>query len=238
MMPAEKILFIDNRERSGLEALVKKYLDKNKKLKYQTRQNMITDYAFASVGIESKSIEDYMQSLHSGHLEHQLHNLDDNYNQGILLIWGTLDKYVANAKKGGRKIPYARAWASYVGSLARWAVDYDISIITFPDRSSAARFICKRFEKHDTIGSSSTYRVMRRTNSEDMRMDVLRAAGCSEAIAQRLIDAHGSVTEIAGLTAKELMQAEGVGKVRAQKIITVLNSEEAVPNEKVKMTRA
>ena len=233
----EKVLFIDNRERSGLEALVKKYCDKHG-LKYQTRQNLITDYAFASVGIESKSMEDYMQSLYSGHLEHQLQNMDDNYNHAILLVWGTVDKYVASAKKGGRKIPFARAWGGFIGSLARFSTDFDITIVTFPDRSSAARFICKRFEKHDTIGSSSTYRVMRKTNSEDMRMDVLRAAGCSHAIAERLIEEHGSVAEVAGLNAKELMKSEGIGKVRAQKILTVLNSEDAVPNEKVKMTRA
>ena len=45
---------------------------------------------------------------------------------------------------------------------------------------------------------------MRKTNSEDMRMDVLRAAGCSHAIAERLIEEHGSVAEVAGLNAKEL----------------------------------
>ena len=60
----KKILFIDNRERSGLEDLVKKYCD-SKHLPYQTRQNMITDYAFGSVGIESKSMADYMGSLYS-----------------------------------------------------------------------------------------------------------------------------------------------------------------------------
>jgi len=232
-----KVLFIDNRERSGLEDLVKKYCDKNK-LNYQTRQNMITDYAFGSVGIESKSMADYMGSLYSGHLEHQLQNLDDNYNQGILLVWGTIDSYVSDARKGGRKIPFGRAWGGFIGSLARFSNDFDIQIITFPDRSSAARFICKRFEKHGTLGGAATYRVMRRTNSEDMRMDVLRSAGCSEAIAKRLIERHGSVAEITGLTLKELMKTEGVGKIRATKIMNVLNSEEPIANERVKMSRA
>ena len=36
-----KILFIDNRERSGLEDLVKKYIDKKDGLFHQTKQNMI-----------------------------------------------------------------------------------------------------------------------------------------------------------------------------------------------------
>ena len=45
-----KVLYIDNRERSGLEDLVKKYCDK-KGLAYTVTQNMITDYAFARIGI-------------------------------------------------------------------------------------------------------------------------------------------------------------------------------------------
>tara|TARA_R110001592_G_scaffold107409_3_gene300665 strand:- start:924 stop:1634 length:711 start_codon:yes stop_codon:yes gene_type:complete len=236
-MTDKKILYIDNRERSGLEKLVMKYCDKNK-IKYEVLQTHLTDYTFGSVGIESKSINDYMSSLFSGHLEQQLQNLDDNYAQPILLVWGTLDQYVAQATRSGRKIPYSRAFSSYTGSLARWCNDFDIQIITFPDKSSAARFICKRFEKDGTLSSTNTYRVMRRTSTEDMRVDVLRAAGCSDAIAKRMLEAHGSVAEIAGLNAKTLMGIEGVGKVRAERIMNALNSEEAIVQERVKMSRA
>ena len=79
---------------------------------------------------------------------------------------------------------------------------------------------------------------MRRTSTEDMRVDVLRAAGCSDAIAKRMLEAHGSVAEIAGLNAKTLMEIEGVGKVRAERIMNALNSEEAIVQERVKMSRA
>ena len=209
-----KVLFIDNRERSGLEDLVKKYIDKTDGLFHQTKQNMIADYAFNSVGIEAKSIQDYMGSMMSGHLEQQLQNLDDNYNQAVLLVWGTLDSYLAQAVKSGRKIPYQRAWSSFIGSLARYATDYDVNIITLPDRSSAARFICKRFEKDGTLGTSSTYRVLRKTTSEDMR------------------------AEIAASSIKELTALKGLGKVRAQKISEVLNSEDKIVSERVRMSRS
>tara|TARA_R110002096_G_scaffold73787_1_gene174878 strand:+ start:9684 stop:10388 length:705 start_codon:yes stop_codon:yes gene_type:complete len=232
-----KILFIDNREKSGLEDLVRKYCDK-KGLSHQTKQNLITDYAFSSVGIEAKSVQDYMGSMMSGHLEQQLQNLDDNYNNGILLIWGTLDQYLAQAIKGGRKIPYGKAWASWVGSLARYSIDFDIQIITLPDRSSAARFICKRFEKDGSLRSSSTYRVLRKTTSEDMRVDILRAAGASQVIATKLLDEFGSITEIASLPIKEMTSIKGLGKVRSQKINHALNSEEKVASEKVRMSRS
>jgi len=233
-----KVLFIDNRERSGLEDLVKKYIDKKDNLFHQTKQNMIADYVFNSVGIEAKSIHDYMGSMMSGHLEQQLNNLDDNYNNAILLVWGTLDQYLAQAMKSGRKIRFAQAWASYVGSLARYCTDYDIQIITLPDRSSAARFICKRFEKDGTLGSSSTYRVLRKTTSEDMRVDTLRAAGASESIAHKLLEKFGCVAEIGSAPVKELTEIVGLGKVRATRISEVLNSETKIASEKVRMARS
>jgi ERCC4-type nuclease len=236
-MDDKRILFIDHRERSGLEKLVIKYCEKNK-LKYQMRQTLITDYCFADVGIEAKSIEDYFSSLYAGHLERQLQNLEDNYNSAILLIHGTIDKYITKARKGGKKIPFVQAFNRFVGSIARWSTDYDISILIFPDKSAAARFICKRFEKHGTLGSSSTYRLLRKTSTEDMRIDILRSAGCSEAIAKRLLEEYGSVVEVCGLNAEELQKIEGVGKVRANRIIEAFNSEEAIVQEKVKMSRA
>jgi len=236
-MTDKRVMFIDNRERSGLEKLVIKYCEK-KKLKYEVRQTLITDYSFADVGIEAKSIDDYMSSMYSGHLERQLQNLEDNYTNPVLLIHGTLDQYVTKSAKRGRKIRFVTAFASFTGSLARYHTDFDVSILIFPDKSTAARFICKRFEKHGTLGSSSTYKLLRKTATEDMRIDILCSAGCSQAIAQRLLDTYGSVAEVMSLNEKELQSVEGIGKVRAKRIIESFNSESPIAQEKVKMSRA
>lgn len=232
-----KMMYIDHRERSGLEVLVKKYCDK-KGLPYEERENLITDYAFGGVGIEAKSIQDYMGSLYSGHLERQLQNLDDNYNQLVLVVHGTIDHYILQAKRGGKRIAFAKVFNAFLGSIARFHNDYDISICTFPDKSSAARFISKRYEKDGTLGSSTTYRYMRKTASEDKRVDALRMLGCSEAIAKRLLEQFGSISEITASSPKELQVIEGVGKITASRILHCLNSEDAVIEEKVKMTRA
>jgi len=231
------MLYIDHRERSGLEKLVKKYCTK-KGLPYEERTNLITDYAFGGVGIEAKSITDYMSSLYSGHLERQLQNLDDNYNHIVLVVHGTVDYYIMQAKKGGKKIGFVKTWNAFVGSLARFHNDYDISVITFPDKSTAARFIAKRYEKQGSLGSFKTYRFMRKTASEDRRMDALRMLGCSETIAKRLLDEFGSIAEITSLTPNELTTVDGVGKITAARILACLTSEEPVVDEKVKMTRA
>ena len=71
-----------------------------------------------------------------------------------------------------------------------------------------------------------------------MRIDILQSAGCSEAIAKRLLDKYGSVIEISSLNEKELQDIEGIGKVRAKRILNAFNSESPVIQEKVKMSRA
>tara|TARA_R100000951_G_scaffold24642_3_gene20826 strand:- start:1039 stop:1746 length:708 start_codon:yes stop_codon:yes gene_type:complete len=233
----EKILYIDNRERSGLEEAVKKQADKAK-IKWELNQNLITDYCYGQIGIEAKSIADYMQSLQSGHLAHQLENMDENYNRMILVIHGKLDAYVASLKRRGNRTPYARIQAQFLGSLSRLDVDFDLTIMQFPTPSAAAYWIVKRCEKDGTLGSISTYRTLRRTSSEDMRIDGLRGIGCSEAIAKRLLTSFGSIAEIAGASVKELMKLEGIGKVRAKSIVEALNSESPVVKERVKITNA
>ena len=126
----------------------------------------------------------------------------------------------------------------FIGSLARFDVDFDLTIMHFASSSSAARWIVKRCAKDGTIGSGSTYRTLRRTTSEDVRIDGLRAIGCSEAIAKRLLEEFGSIAEICSATTKELMKLEGIGKIRAQTISKALNSEENVVKERVKLTGA
>ena len=79
---------------------------------------------------------------------------------------------------------------------------------------------------------------MRKTASEDRRIDILMAAGCSESIAKRLIKEFGSIAEMIEMTPKELQVVEGVGKIRANRILTCLNSEEPVADQRVRMARA
>tara|TARA_R100000152_G_C6773483_1_gene200823 strand:- start:1458 stop:2165 length:708 start_codon:yes stop_codon:yes gene_type:complete len=234
---SEKILFVDNRERSGLEALVKRHADKEG-IKWEVKQNLITDYCYGQIGIEAKTMQDYFQSLQSGHLQSQLENMDDNYQRMILIIHGTIDKYVGQMRKRGNRTPYARIEAMFIGSLARFDVDFDLTIMHFDSSSAAARWIIKRCAKDGTIGSATTFRRMRRTTSEDLRVDGLRTMGCSEAIAKKLLERFGSLMEIGSASLKELMKVEGVGKIRAKAIMDALNSESPVVKEKVKLTRA
>ena len=234
----ETTLFIDYRERSGLEKGVIKHCEKEG-IPYQMQENLITDYCFGSMGIEAKSIHDYFNSLHSGHLQNQLANMDDNFERMVLVIHGTVDQYVAALRKrGNRSASYAQMEARYIGSLARFDVDYDITIMQFSTASAAARWIVKRCQKDGTLGSSNTLRTLRKTRSEDVRIDGLRALGCSETIAKNLLEHFGSIVELTGATKRELMNIEGVGKKRAEDLHQALTSEQPVVKQTHRKTMA
>ena len=46
-----------------------------------------------------------------------------------------------------------------------------------------------------------------------MRIDILQGAGCSVAIAKRLLEQYGSIVEISSLNEKELQAIEGIEKL-------------------------
>lgn len=232
-----KTILIDYRERSGLEDLVRKHAERSK-MTTETQENLLADYVCGGLGIEAKTVQDFFQSLQSGHLRNQLANMDDNFERYALVVHGTLDRYVADMRRrGNRKTSFAQIQAQFIGALARFDVDFDVTLMLFSTSSEAARWIVKRCEKDGTLGSSTTLKALRRTSSEDVRIDALRGAGCSENMARALLERFGSITEIAGATRRQLMTVDGIGKVRAEMIQSVLSSESPVVKDTVRKTR-
>ena len=69
--------------------------------------------------------------------------------------------------------------------------------------------------------------IKQKISTGDLRIDLLTSIkGISPAKAKLLIDEFGSVMEIGESTVKEIADLEGFGKVLAQRILDVLNSED------------
>ena len=64
---------------------------------------VVGDYLLGGACVEAKSIGDLFQSSHSGHLWRQLDNMDANFERFFLVVHGDIGKYVAIAKKNGRR---------------------------------------------------------------------------------------------------------------------------------------
>ena len=102
---------------------------------------VVGDYLLGEACVEAKSIADFFQSSHNGHLWRQLENMDKNYVRFFIVIHGTIDKYVAIAKKNGRRITYSRVQNELTGTIARVMADFECQVFYTPNTSEAALFI-------------------------------------------------------------------------------------------------
>ena len=100
-------LIIDSNERGTLCESVERRATKSG-LNIVRKPLMVGDYLLGGACVEAKSISDLFQSSHSGHLWRQLDNMDANYERFFIVIHGTIEKYVAIAKKSGKRVTYSR----------------------------------------------------------------------------------------------------------------------------------
>ena len=73
-------LIIDSNERGPLCESIQRKADKAG-LAVARQTLVVGDYLLGAACVEAKSIGDFLQSLHSGHLWQQLENMDANYER-------------------------------------------------------------------------------------------------------------------------------------------------------------
>ena len=171
---------------------------------------VVGDYLLGEACVEAKSIADFFQSSHSGHLWRQLENMDKNYVRFFIVIHGTIDKYVAIAKKNGRRITYSRIQNELTGTIARIMADFECQVFYTPNTSEAALFITKLHDKLHKPASSHGARTIKRV--------------------ARLFEKCGSIEEMAYPEA--LKQVKGLGPVLRSRIVEAITSEDAMVVER------
>jgi len=192
---------------------------------------VVGDYLLGEACVEAKSIADFFQSSHSGHLWRQLENMDKNYVRFFIVIHGTIDKYVAIAKKNGRRITYSRVQNELTGTIARVMADFECQVFYTPNTSEAALFITKLHDKLHKPASSHGARTIKRVASNDIRKDMLATIpGLGKEIIDRIFEKCGSIEEMAYPEA--LKQVKGLGPVLRSRIVQAITSEEAMVVER------
>ena len=122
-------LIIDSNERGTLCESVERKASKSG-LTVARQALVVGDYLLGGACVEAKSIPDLFQSSHSGHLWRQLDNMDANYERFFLVVHGSIDKYVAIAKKNGKRVSYSKIQNELIGTMARLMSDFKYSIVT------------------------------------------------------------------------------------------------------------
>ena len=192
---------------------------------------VVGDYLLGEACVEAKSINDLFLSSHSGHLWRQLENMDINYQRFFLVIHGGIDKYVAMAKKTGKKVTYTRIQNELTGTIARIMSDFDCQVFYTPNVSEAALFITKLHNKLHKPASSHGARTIRRVASNDIRADMLLAIpGIGKDMADRILEECGSIEEMC--FPESLKKIKGLGEVLRGRIVQALTSEEKMVVER------
>ena len=223
-------LIIDSNERGTLCESVERKAAKSG-LTVARQALVVGDYLLGGACVEAKSISDLFQSSHSGHLWRQLDNMDANYERFFLVVHGSIDKYVAIAKKNGKKVSYSRVQNELFGTLARLMSDFECQVFYCNNVSEAASFIVRLHDKLHKPASKHGAQSIRRVASNDLRADMLATVpGIGMETAQKMLEKCGSIEEMC--FPESLKEIKGLGTVRRKLVIDILTSEEPVRQER------
>jgi len=225
-------LIIDSNERGTLCESVERRATKAG-LNIVRKPLMVGDYLLGGACVEAKSISDLFQSSHSGHLWRQLDNMDANYERFFIVIHGTIEKYVAIAKKNGKRVTYSRVQNELTGTIARLMSDFDCQVFYTPNTSEAAMFITKLHDKLHKPASKHGAQALRRVSSNDIRLDVLLSIpGIGLETAEKMLEKCGNIEEMC--FPESLKSIKGLGDTRRSLVVNVLTSEEPVKQQRTK----
>lgn len=184
----------------------------------ETRQLDVGDFVISQrVGIERKTVSDFLQSLVDGRLLDQTKNLAENFERPILILEGkglyTERGIHPNAIRG---------------ALACIVLDFGVSLVPTENEKDTAKMITsiarrEQKEEEKKIPVRSDRKAL--TLSDMQRYIVEGLPGVSAVLAERLLDYFGRVERIMSSSMKELQEVEGIGEGKAREIRKVLTSE-------------
>jgi Fanconi anemia group M protein len=207
-------IIVDHRES---RSLVMRFLTQ-KDIIVEPQQLDVGDYIISSrIGIERKTIDDFLGSLIEGKLFVQMKNLRATYSRPLLLIEGEglLTK---------RNISHNAIFGSFVSII----VDFGIPIITTQSPQETADFLAVMAQREQKEGDRAVAirgEKTARTISEQQQFLVEGLPNVSAVLAQRLLQHFGSVRSLANATEEELCKITGIGKNIATDILKILNAE-------------
>jgi len=207
-------IFADYREKGS--GIIKELADLDTDLKIESLQN--ADYLLSSrVGVELKTVHDFVQSLIDNRLLEQIKNLKNNFERPLVVVEGTEDIYsVRNVHANAIR-----------GMLATIAISYGIPILftkNFKETASLLQLIAKR-EQEET-GSFTIHGTKKPLSIKEMQEFIVSALpGVGIVLARPLLKEFKSIKKIVNADKKDLEKIEKIGPKKAKQINDIVNKE-------------
>ena len=206
-------IFADYREKGS--GIIKELIEMDVELKLESFPN--SDYILSSrVGVEYKTVEDFVQSIIDGRLLQQIKNLKNNFERPLLIIGGVEDIYsVRNVHANAIR-----------GTLSAVAVDFGVPILYTKNPKDTAQLlniIAKR--EQEEIGVSFNVHPEKKNLSikEQQEYIVSSLPGVGVVLAKPLLKHFKSVKNVVNAEQKELEKVEKIGKKKAERIKDIVD---------------
>lgn len=226
--PDNLVIYVDHREaKSGV---VRELSNLGVKMKFSTLD--VADYQISEdIGVERKSAQDFTSSIIDKRLYKQAKDLAEQFSKPVIIIEGE------NMYAGGLHPNAVR------GSLASLAIDYSIPIIPTRSPEDTAAMIYRLAMRELEKGSmDAPLRTEKKPLSlQEQQIFIIESLpNVGPVTARKLLEKFGSVKGVINAEKDELTQVEGIGKVIAQKILDVIDSDfmsrRAAPDIELKLS--
>ena len=215
-------IIIDHRERpSGIhKELIKKGLEvEEKQLEVADFiiQSKTLDGKIVSIGIEKKSLNDFLNSIADKRLIKQLINLKDNFDIRLLILEGEENIYqLRNFHPNAIR-----------GMLVSIAIDYQIPILhtkNIRDTASFIEIVAKRLEKKRSFSSLLGKRKTL-TLKEQQELIVETIPGIGPKTGKNILSEFKTIKRFINSNEKRLQKIDKIGPIKAKKIKEVIEKE-------------
>lgn len=176
------------------------------------------DYVVAeNCGVERKSVSDFVGSLFKGRLMDQLGRLSSSYEKAVLLVEGSM----------GRTLRMMKNPRSFWGALLSIELDMGIAACFTQDKKQTSDALYTLAKRMQTAGEKSIEvrhkpKILSRTERQIFLVSGLPGIGTE--LAASLLEHFGTPRRTFTASQQELMQVEGIGDVKAKRIVELLDS--------------
>lgn len=208
-------IFADYREKST--GVIKHLVDSE--VNVQLKMLSCGDYVLSPrVGVELKTVPDFVSSIIDGRLLNQLKNLKNNFESPVIIIQGSEDIYsVRNVHPNAIR-----------GMISTIAISYGIPIIQTVDDNDTAEFL-KSIAKREISFSNSSFSPhadRKPVSQKDIQEYIVSSLpNIGPSLAKDLLKNFGSVRTVFSAKTEELKKVQGVGDKIASSIKDVLDKE-------------
>ena len=212
------LIFVDSREKNQIKDFLS---DDGIDTKIEALP--VGDYLVGNICVEYKSIQDYIQSLHSGHLHKQLYQMSYNFELSYLMIGGLYGYEIG--KTGSKKASFI---SSICGSSFKRADDGkmgQVVTVQFEQEYDCAmflKFLFKKVEDGDDIRKPTMER--HKYSKADWQLNVLCGLpNIGPKLGKVLLKNFGNIRAITNAEVTELVTVPGISETKAVEIFNFFN---------------